>query len=146
MSDVNKTTHTGVAITNPSFTMLSANTPMTIFTLKVRESWVNRSGTKQHRDNLLKIEVLGKNAYWARDHVKAGKRFLIDGYVRTDILNGVEEVRIRSFNISEEDDGLFMDGKREGYKEGLLQCFALLNNSDSLSIVKSKIEVLLAER
>jgi len=142
MGDVNKTTHTGIAITNPSFTYLSNKTPMAIFTLKVRETWMTKSGVKQSRDNLLKFEALSKNAFWVKDNVKVGRRYYIDGYARTDSINGVEEQKFRILHIIEEDNEEFQDGKKVGYKEGIYQALAIIRNSDTLETAKAKLELI----
>ncbi len=142
MGDVNKTTHTGTAITNPSFTYLSNKTPMSIFTLKVRETWMNRSGVKQSRDNLLKFEALSKNAYWVKDNVKVGRRYYIDGYARSDSIHGMEDQKFRILHIIEEDNEEFQDGKKLGYKEGVNQSLAILKNSDTLEAAVAKIELI----
>ena len=141
MSDVNKTTHVGTAVTNPSFISISSSTPVVVFTMKVRETWKNKRGDKQFKDNLFKVEVLGKNAFWVKDNVRMGRRYHIDGYLRSDPINGVEEVRIRAFNVQEEDDGVFKDG----YKEGLKQALSMADNSDDLEAVKLKLNVLIDE-
>lgn len=143
MGDVNKTTHTGTAITNPSFTYLSNNTPMAIFTLKVRETWNTRAGAKQSRDNLLKFEALSKNAHWVKDNVQVGKRYYIDGYSRTDCINGVEDVKIRILHITEEENDDFEEGNRVGYRKGLAQCLSIVQNSDTLQSAELKLELLL---
>lgn len=143
MGDVNKTTHTGTAITEPSFTYLSNKTPMAIFTLKVRETWINRSGIKQSRDNLLKFEALSKNAHWVKENVKVGRRYYIDGYARTDSIHGIEDQKFRILHIIEEDNEEFQDGKKTGYKEGVKQALALLRNSDSLESAIAKLELII---
>jgi single-stranded DNA-binding protein len=139
MSDVNKTTHVGTAVTNPSFINISSSTPVVVFTMKVRETWKNRKGEKQHKDNLFKVEVLGKNAFWVKENVRLGRRYHIDGYLRSDPINGVEEVRIRAFNVQEEDDGVFTDG----YKEGLNRAVSIVENSDDLEAARLKINLLI---
>ena len=101
MSDVNKTTHVGTAVTNPSFISISSSTPVVVFTLKVRETWKNRKGEKQFKDHIFKVEVLGKNAFWAKDNVRMGRRYHIDGYLRSDPINGLEEIRIRACGTEE---------------------------------------------
>jgi len=144
MGDVNKTTHTGVAITNPSFTYLGNKTPIAIFTLKVRETWMDRNGQKQFRDNHLKFEGLSKNAFWIQEHVQVGKRYSIDGYARTDVINGAEEQKFRVLHIIEEDNDAFQDGRKVGYKEGVTQALAITSNSSSLDAAQKKIELLIS--
>ena len=140
--DINKTTHTGVAATNPTYSTINESTPMAVFTLKVREQWQNKSGQTQHRDNLIRSETLGKNAHWVMSNVKAGKKYLVDGYIRFDVLDGVEVLRIRSFSINVYDSLEFDQGKRIGYLEGLIQAFKIVKESDTLDSAKMKLEVL----
>jgi single-stranded DNA-binding protein len=146
MGDVNKTTHTGVAITNPSFTYLGNGTPIAIFSLKVKETWSDKSGAKQSRDNLLKFEGLSKNAYWIKENVAPGKRYYIDGYARTDVINGVEEQKFRVLHISEESSDDFTEGKKIGYKDGVAQALAIVKNSASMEAVCGKLELLLTQK
>jgi len=142
MGDVNKTTHTGTAITTPSFTYLSNKTPMAFFTLKVRETWLNKAGKKLSRDNILKFEALSKNAYWVRDNVKIGRRYYIDGYARTESIHGVEDQKFRILHITEEDNEEYQDGRKTGYKEGVDQAVAIVSNSTSLESALGKLELI----
>ena len=142
MGDVNKTTHTGTAITNPSFIYQSNKTPMAIFTLKVKETWVDKSGVKQSRDNNLKFEALSRNAHWVRDNVKVGRRYYIDGYARSDSIHGTEDQKFRILHIVEEDNEDYQEGRKAGYKSGVMQALAVLRNSDSLDSAISKLELI----
>jgi len=139
MGDINKVTLVGTAITKPSFVELSSKTPMIVFTLKLKEIWKNRRGERQQRGNLINIEVTGKNSFKAKDLIKVGRRYHIDGYLRSDPINGKEEVRVRCFHIEEEDDEQF----NEGLKEGFGRAFALIDNSDDIGVAKSKLKILL---
>lgn len=142
MGDVNKTTHTGTAITNPSFTYLSNKTPLAIFTLKVKETWTNRAGVKQSRDNLLKFEALSKNAHWVKENVRVGHRYYVDGYARTDSINGATDQKFRVLHITAEDNEEFQEGQKVGYKEGVNQSLAILRNSDTLESAEAKISLI----
>lgn len=143
MGDVNKTTHTGTAISNPSFTYLSNKTPMAIFTLRVRETWVNRAGVKQARNNDFKFEALSRNAHWVKDHVKIGHRYYIDGYARIDPIHGEEDQKFRILHIIEEDNDDFQEGKKIGYKEGVTQAMAIVSNSDTTDSATDKLELII---
>ena len=141
MGDINKVTLVGTAVTRPSFIELSSSTPSVVFTLRLKETWKNRKGEKQEKSNLVNIEVMGKNSFKAKEMIKVGRRYHIDGYLRTDPINGVEMTRIRTFHIEEEDNEDF----KEGLREGLARAFALLDNSNDLEVAQSKLKVLLDE-
>jgi single-stranded DNA-binding protein len=143
MGDVNKTTHTGMALTRPTFAYLNSKTPMAIFTLKVRETWRDGEGRPQSRDNLLKMEALKKNAFWVKDNVKVGHRYYIDGYVRNDNLGDKEDFKIRILHIEPEDNDNFQDGKRVGIRDGLAQALSILKNTGDTRKAIEMIEIVL---
>ena len=145
MKDVNKTTHSGVAVTNPTMTTLGKKTPMAIFTLKVREMWIDYKGHPAHRDNLFKVEALKSNAYWVKTNVKAGKRFMIDGNLRYDIINGVQDVKIRVLHIEEITSEDFKRGKEEGMRQALERSLNIIKSSKGTETAIAKLEVLLDE-
>ena len=143
MGDVNKTTHTGIAISKPTLTYLNAKTPLAIFTLKVRETWRNMNGDLQSRDNLLKMEALKKNAHWVKTHVKVGHRYCIDGYIRSEDLDGREDIKVRILHIEKEETDGFHDGKRIGIREGLKQAQNLLKNARGVDQAIEMIDIIL---
>lgn len=143
MGDVNKTTHTGTAISRPTFTYLASKTPLAIFTLKVRETWKDGEGKVQCRDNLIKMEALRKQAYWVRENVKVGHRYYIDGYIRTDNMADNEDVKVRILHIEEEDNNAFQDGRRIGIKEGLKQATSVLKNTQDTEKALEMIEIII---
>ena len=142
-SDINKTTHVGTASTTPTFQTLGNNTPFAVFTLKVLESWVDKMGREQFRENLFKIETLGPKAHWVKSNVKAGKRYMIDGYLRYEQLNGKEEVKIRVFHIEPQSNKEFDEGRISGMKETLEKALNIAKSSENIAIVQAKLEVLL---
>jgi single-stranded DNA-binding protein len=145
MGDINKVTLVGMAITKPSFVDLASKTPTVIFTLKVKETWKSPSGEKREKSNLVDIEVMGKNAFKAKDMVKVGKRYHVDGYLRSDPINGKEELRVRTFHIEEEDGEDYSQYVREGVIDGMSKAYALMDNSDDLGSAKMKLKVLLEQ-
>lgn len=145
MSDLNKTTHIGTAVTNPSYINIGGTTPAIVFTLKVRENWKNKRGERQYKDNVFQVEVLGRNAFWAKENVMAGGRYHVDGYLRSDLINGAEEIRIRAFNVQEEENEEAKLALKEGLREGLTRAKALVTNSDDVKGALAKLEVLLEE-
>lgn len=141
--DTNKTTHSGTAVTSPTFSMLNSSTPIAVFTLKVREYWYDKDHQKKFRDNIFKIETLGKNAHWVKTNVKVGKRYVIDGYLRHDSVNGQEEVKIRVYNIMPDMSDEYDEGRRTGVQEALEHAIKIVDNSPSLEAAKQKLEVIL---
>jgi len=142
--DINKTTHIGTVVTEPSLITLGSGTPMAVFTLKCTETWKNKKGN-QSRDNLIVFEALKDKAYWVKSNVHAGKRYVIDGTVRFDNFSSGESTRIRIFRIEATNSFEFSEGLNQGRKESLKKAMAIANTSDDLSIVQAKLEVLLAE-
>ena len=142
--DINKTTHMGTAISNPSFLTLS-NKPFAVFSLKVRESWTDSSGTPKHRDNIFKVEAWGQKAFWIKSNVKVGRRYYIDGYLRFDCINDKEEVKIRVYNIEADGSETFTEGKKMGSLEALKKALNLVKSSDTLDSAITKLEVLVDE-
>ena len=141
MGDMNKVTLIGTAITTPTFLSLSSKTPMVVFTLRLKETW-KRDNKTQSRNNLVNIELAGKNSFKAKEIVKVGKRYHIEGMLRSDSINGIEKVRIRCMFIEEEDDEQFL----EGLQEGLSRAYAVSDNSDDLGAVKAKLQILLGDK
>lgn len=143
--DVNKTTHSGTVMTNPTLSTLGGKTPIAIFTLKVQESWNDKKGNPQYRDNIIKFEELSAKAYWVKTNVKIGKRFIVDGYIRHEQINNEEETKIRVFHIEEITGQDYKRGKLEGMKESMQKALSILKSSKDLSVAEAKLEVLLDE-
>lgn len=144
MPDINKATHLGTVMTNPSLQNLgNSNTPCAIFTLKFEERWEDKNGRPQSRANLAKFEALGTKAHWVKANVKAGKRFLIDSYFRSEQINGKEDNKFRIFHIEEVKSSEFNEGVIRGSKATFKQAISILETSSSIEIAKAKLEVLL---
>lgn len=143
--DVNKSTHIGTASTNPSLITLGSGTPMAVFTLKVKEKWVTKSGQAKHRYNLLKFEALGPKAHWVKANVKAGRRYYIDGTDRVEERDGEEHCSKRILHIEEVTSEEYIEGQREGARQALKKSLSIVDSSDELRIAKAKLELLLSE-
>lgn len=144
--DVNKTTHIGTASTNPTFTTLgNKKTPISIFTLKVKESWLDRDGNEKSRDNLIKIEALGSKAHWVKANVRAGKRYSVDGYIRQEEINGKEDTKVRVFHIEAVRNKEFEEGRYVGMRETLKKTLNIVESSGDLKMAGAKIGVLIDE-
>lgn len=138
MADINKVWVSGLVVTQPILTKLASKTPFTTFTLQVNESFLDRFGNKQTKSNLIKIESLGKSAEQTAYKVKQGTRFSVDGYLRQDIIEGVDVTRIRSFAIYPDDSSEVFN-----YKEGLKQALEVLRKSRDMRTAVALLEDLL---
>lgn len=135
--DINKTTHLGTATTLPTLLKVSSGSSIAIFTLKVKEEWINQNGIPQFRYNNFKFEAVGSQVNKIMSLVKPGKRFYIDGYGREEIINGVSETRFRIFHIQEA-----IDEKEIGFIDGIESALEILEQSGSLEEAKDGIRVL----
>jgi len=127
----------GEVTTVPSMVSLPTKTPLCVFSIKVEETWVDRSQKKCRRFNNFKIEALGKNASGAYETLTLGSFVNIIGYLRTD----KDRTRVRAYTITAHDK----DSLAEGYARALDQVIAIMENSDSKDQALNKIEVLRAE-
>lgn len=137
MADVNKVWVSGLVVSQPILTKLSQKTPFTSFTLKVNENFVDRSGTPQTKSNMIRIESLGKSAEITASKVQQGSRFSVDGYLRQDIVDGNEQVRVRSFAVYPDDSAEVVN-----YKEGIRQAIDVLKRSRDLQSALKQLEAL----
>lgn len=138
MADINKVWVSGLVVTQPILTKLASKTPFTTFTLQVNETFLDRFGSRQTKSNLLKIESLGKSAEQTVHKVKQGARFSVDGYLRQDVIDGVDTTRIRSFAIYPDDSA-----EVANYKEGLRQALEVLRKSRDMRSAVALLEDLL---
>lgn len=136
--DINKVWLSGVVVTEPVRTSIAGDTPLTYFNIQVNESFNDRNGMKQLKPNLIRIEVLGKNAENVKKRVRCGKRYTVDGYIRIDNYDGQDFFRIRAFAVYPDDSLDF-----QNYKEGLKQALKLIKSSRDLDTAIDKIEELL---
>lgn len=136
--DINKVWLSGTVTTEPVFTRLSSKTPLTVFSLKVNERFFDRNNVQQIRPNTFRIESLGKNAEKVLSQVHQGSRFTVDGYLRSEIIDNMEIVKVRTFAVypDESTDTL-------SYKEGLKQALEILRKSRDIETAKANLEVLI---
>ena len=132
MKDINKTFNTGALMREPTHLVLDNGTPLILFTLSCKETWLNAKGVERFHVNQIDFEVLGKDLQWMKEHLKVGKRYLVEGFTRCDVINGNKKVRIRVFKIQH----------HESMKEGLDQALRIIKNSSDLESARKKIELL----
>lgn len=143
--DINKTSHTGVVSTAPSLITIG-KTQVAIFTLKVKETWISKTkNCKQHHFNFIRFEAMGNKAAWVKHNVRIGRRYYIDARDRVDFIDGVEKHSKKIYHIEELDSAEYAYGRIEGMKEAFSKAISIANSSDSLDVVKAKLEVLTSE-
>lgn len=133
--DINKVWLNGLVVTQPVLTKLGSRTPFTTFTLQVNEKFIDRNGVQQLKSNLIRVESLGKSAESTANRVKQGARFSVDGYLRQDVIDGQEQVRVRSFAV-------YPDESHEvaNYKAGIQQAIDVLRRSRDLPTALKQLE------
>ena len=138
MSDINKVWLSGLVVTRPLFTKLPSTTPVTSFLLQINEKFRDREKNVQFKQNLIPIESLGKNAESTADRVKEGSRFIVDGYLRQDLVGDRNTIRVRSFAIYPDESS-----EDAHYKNGLSQALKILAVSPDLKSAAAKIQELM---
>lgn len=135
--DINKVWLNGLVVSQPILTKLSSRTPFTTFTMQVNERFLDRTGAPQFKPNLIRVESLGRSAETTAYKVKQGVRFSVDGYLRQDVIDGVEQVRVRSFAVYPDDSA-----EVANYKEGLKQAIEVLKRSRDVQAALKQLEEL----
>ena len=138
MPDLNKVQLSGLVTSQPILTKLASKTPFCTFTIQILEKFRDRNNVEQTKPNLIRVESLGRSAETNALKVMKGKRYVVDGYLRQDIVDGHESVMVRSFAVYPDESG---DNSR--YNEGLQQAMKILSTSRDLSSALEKIKELL---
>ncbi len=132
MRDINKTFNTGTLTREPTLLVLDNGTPIILLTLSCKETWVNAKGVERFHINQIDLEILGKDKNWMEEHLKVGKRYLVEGFTRCDVIHGTKKVRIRIFKIQQ----------HESTRDGIDQALRIIENSTDLESARKKIELL----
>lgn len=133
MADINKVWVSGLVTTDPVYTKLASRTPITFFTLQINERFNNYAGSQQVRPNFIRIESLGKHAETVSERVKAGTRWIVDGYIRQDD----NEIKIRTFAVNPEDMA-----DSASYREGLKHAIEVMRRSRDIRAAIDRLEEL----
>lgn len=136
--DINKVWVSGVAVTRPVLTRLSSRTQFTSFMLQVNEQFTDRSGVDAIHPNIIQVESLGKAAELTTKRVREGQRYMIDGYLRCDNVDGVRTLRIRTYAIYKEESRDSML-----YNQGLEKALEVLKKSRDLPAAKENLKTLI---
>lgn len=139
--DLNKVALSGLATTSPILTRSNGRTSFAAFSLQVNEQYVDSGGMTKIRSNQIRIEGFGKAAENIMNKVQSGLRYYIDGYIRQDLRDDREEVRVRIFSIAREDSG---DGAV--YMQGLKQALEILERSRDMDTAIEKLRSLTAAK
>jgi len=135
--DLNKIALSGLAVSDPVLTKLNGKTSLAAFSLQVNEQFVDNSGMKRVRPNIIRVEGLGRSAEAIMEKIKSGLRYYTDGYIREDD----DTLKVRIFSITREDSG---DGAV--YMEGIKQALDILERSRDMDSALEKLRSLVAAR
>lgn len=69
------------------------------FVLKNTERFDLADKTPATHENFFTFEVLGRNAELYLSMLVPGEYYQVDGYLRRDLINGEEKIRIRCYNV-----------------------------------------------
>jgi single-stranded DNA-binding protein len=72
---------------------------VTSFSLCVVESWVDETGKQKRRNNVVLIEVLGRDAETVASTARLGSWVTLEGYVRSEEARGQHVVKVRTLRI-----------------------------------------------
>lgn len=97
---INKVWISGKVHTHPRIRNISERTKLTSFTVSVLETWESKDGeTRSHR-NEIQVEVLGREAEVAYQTLAPGSWVSVDGYMRSEVFKGRQQIKIRVYNIN----------------------------------------------
>ncbi len=125
--DINKVWLSGLCVSQPVITKPSGKTPLAAFNFQVNEQYTDGQGVPKVRPNIVRVEGLGRAAEAIMGKVQQGLRYYIDGYIRQDIRDDGEFLKIRVFSVSKEDSG---DGAV--YTQALRQALEVMERSRDL--------------
>ena len=124
----------GIVTSMPTLITLPTSTKLSVFTMKVEETWLSREGERKKRYNYFKIEGLGQNADMIHKSIQPGNHINVVGYLRTD--NNKLRVRVYSVSLNTK------EGVLEGYGKAINQVLAILEDNDRMDQALQKIKLL----
>ena len=125
--DINKVWLSGLCVSQPIITKPNGKTPLASFSFQVNEQYIDGQGIPKVKPNVLRIEGLGRAAEAVMEKVQQGLRYYIDGYMRQDLRDDGEFLKVRIFSIAREDSG---DGAV--YTQALRQALEIMERSRDL--------------
>jgi single-stranded DNA-binding protein len=139
--DINKVWLSGLVVSRPILTRPHTKAPIAAFRIQVNEEYTNHSGVAKVKPNIILVEALGRASAGVMEKVQLGLRYYIDGYIRQDVVDGAESMKVRLFAVYREETG---DGAV--YSQALRQTLEILKRSRDLSSAVGTLEELLATR
>jgi single-stranded DNA-binding protein len=140
--DINKVWLSGLCVSQPIITKPSnGKTPLASFSFQVNEQYTDGQGVPTVRPNILRVEGLGRAAVAIMEKVQQGLRYYIDGYIRQDIRDDGEFLKIRTFSVSKEDTG---DGAV--YVQALRQAIEVIERSRDINAAVSTLKDMVSNR
>ena len=131
--DLNRVWISGTVVSDPVYSALSSGTESCVFTLQVNEQFKDRDGSLRVKSNAVRVECLGHQARKAKELVRTGRRYFVDGYLRIDTGERGEFFRVRSYKIQKDDSEA-----SSHHIEGIRHALAVLKKSRSVeSAIKS---------
>ena len=131
MADINKVICTGFIEREPTMVTLNNGNRIVLFTLKCTESWLDANKKPRHHINEISCEIFKKDPKWIKEKLKVGTRYLVEGFLRTDVITGNLRTRVRVFNVQP------LSGR-----DKLEIAKAILDNSADLESARNKINLL----
>jgi len=136
--DINKVWLSGQVTSQPTLEKYGSRTPITRFTINIKEKFVNKRGDSSFHDNFFSIESLGRSTEKIMDTVKKGNRYMVDGYLRSDKNGQKLDAKVRTFAVYPDESF-----DNQNYISGLSQAMHILENSLDIDQAKEKLAVLL---
>ena len=133
--DVNRVFQTGTAISTPYTTTVSQGTFFASFELQVNEVYRDARGRDRVKPNIFIVETLGKKAVQVKDMIKVNRRYVIDGYLRQDVINGTDKVRIRAFAVLPE-----KSDTARSYYDGIKRALTVIKKLDDVDAATKALE------
>ena len=97
--DINEVILTGEASSSPILVPIKNNKKLCSFELKNLERFTLSSGEAAAHENPLTVEILGPTAEQQARTIQKGSRYFIKGYLRVDLVEGKQSVRVRAFRV-----------------------------------------------
>lgn len=139
--DINKVWLSGLCVSQPVITRPSGKTPLAAFNFQVNEQYTNGQGVPKVRPNILRVEGVGRAAEAIMERVQEGLRYYVDGYIRQDVRDDGEFLKIRIFSITKDDSG---DGAV--YSQALRQALEVMGKSRDLDAAIVTVREMIANK
>lgn len=99
--DVNIVVISGEVHSQPELHLLKSNQNCLKFKIKTIESYLIKGQQPAQKENFFDVEVLGKTALNYQSNLGVGDFIQITGYLRHDVINSRDAIRIRALHIKE---------------------------------------------